>query len=322
MTANAPPPRGRVRAALFALASLFLAAPLLAGFLGALHPALDSFAHFRAHLAASAALLAVLGVLVAGRRVHLPALALLLLAAAAGATVGPYLLPLGRGGADAAGERSYTLLQMNLLAPADQRPAAALIRDTAPDVVTLQEIRRGFMEELARVGVSYPHVALCRPHGPRLAILSRHPFVDGGGICLAAHGFLSRQVRLGDTAVTVVSQHLRWPWPFSQWYHLRNIAPALRGKEPPVVVGGDFNAAPWSAAVGAFAALSGTHPVRGIGATWLHPALPEALRPWVGLPIDHVLVSDGVRVIDVRRLPPTRSDHLPVLARFTIARGG
>ena len=37
-----------------------------------------------------------------------------------------------------------------------------------------------------------------------------------------------------------------------------------------------------------------------------------------GLPIDNILASDAVRVLDVRTLPPTGSDHLPVLVRFAI----
>ncbi|TIO37592.1 MAG: AP endonuclease, partial [Mesorhizobium sp.] len=41
------------------LAMTALTAALLAGFLGALHPALDSFSHFRIHLSVLTALLAV-----------------------------------------------------------------------------------------------------------------------------------------------------------------------------------------------------------------------------------------------------------------------
>jgi endonuclease/exonuclease/phosphatase (EEP) superfamily protein YafD len=151
--------------------------------------------------------------------------------------------------------------------------------------------------------------------------LSRHPFSGGDGICAHREGFLSRTVDVGGVAMTLGAEHLRWPWPFSQWLHIRALAPELGGLEAPIVIGGDFNAVPWSAAVTTFADLSGTRPVPGVGATWLHPALPEGWRAWVGLPIDHVLVSEDVQILSVTRLPPTASDHLPVLVRFRLITG-
>jgi len=333
-------PRGRLRLALFVLAALAVAAPLIAGFLGALHPALDSFAHFRAHLAVAAGLLAVSGLLAVGRRGRGVALALIVPAVAAGWTVAPFLVsgagveglggriacaangavcPAGADRAEAGGAadgRTLTLLQMNLLRPADPSAAIAAIVRHAPDLVTLQEMQEGFPEALAAAGGDYPHVAVCPPHDQRIAILSRRPFVPDEGACVGEHGFLSRTVAVSGRHVAVVSQHLRWPWPFSQWYHLDGLADDLSALAAPVVVGGDFNAVPWSAAVATFARLSGTMPVAGIGATWLHPTFPDGWRPLVGLPIDHVLVSPAVGIVSVTRLPATASDHLPVLVRL------
>jgi endonuclease/exonuclease/phosphatase (EEP) superfamily protein YafD len=49
----------------------------------------------------------------------------------------------------------------------------------------------------------------------------------------------------------------------------------------------------------------------------LRPTWPAALGI-AQLPIDHVLVSDGVRNLGVRRGPFAGSDHLPVIARVAI----
>lgn len=324
--------RGRLRNVLFALAAVALAAPLLLGFFGARQPALDSFAHFRAHLAVAAAGLAALGIFLPGRFVRRLSLALLALAAAAGWTVAPFVLPGGSASplqaacaangaacpAGAAEGRTYTLLQMNLLRPSDPAAAIAAIARHAPDFVTLQEMQDDFPEALAAAGAGYPHVAVCPVRLSVMAILSRHPFAPGTGACVHQDGLVARAVELDGRRVTIVSNHLPWPWPYSQWNHVTNLADDLAGLEPPVVVGGDFNAAAWSAAVATFGELSGTRPVAGIGPTWLHPAFPERWRPWVGLPIDHVLVSPGIEVVSVTRLPATASDHLPVLVRFAL----
>jgi endonuclease/exonuclease/phosphatase (EEP) superfamily protein YafD len=127
---------------------------------------------------------------------------------------------------------------------------------------------------------------------------------------------MARRVALPGGGVTIASQHLRWPWPYSQWFHIDALAPALAEAGSPLVIGGDFNAVPWSAAVESYAAASGTEAVGGIGPTWLHPSLPGRWRRVVGLPIDNILVSPGVTITAVSRPMATASDHLPVLVAF------
>jgi endonuclease/exonuclease/phosphatase (EEP) superfamily protein YafD len=41
--------------------------------------------------------------------------------------------------------------------------------------------------------------------------------------------------------------------------------------------------------------------------------------PVLGIPIDHCLVSEEIRVIAHRRLPAFGSDHYPILAELAIA---
>jgi endonuclease/exonuclease/phosphatase (EEP) superfamily protein YafD len=71
----------RFTALVFLIAGLLLCIPLLLGFFGSIHPAFDSMGHFRLHLAAGAALcavvLAMLGWLAAGLILALPAILVL-----------------------------------------------------------------------------------------------------------------------------------------------------------------------------------------------------------------------------------------------------
>jgi endonuclease/exonuclease/phosphatase (EEP) superfamily protein YafD len=57
---------------------------------------------------------------------------------------------------------------------------------------------------------------------------------------------------------------------------------------------------------------------RRLGPTWIARTLPDALRRTVGLPIDHVMAKRGIVLHDVRRLGDVGSDHLPVLAEFSL----
>lgn len=287
---------------------------LVAGFLGTLHPAFDSLAHFRAHIAAATALAAVIRLLSgrgAGRPLALSALAVVV---AAGVSTAPYLLPGGEAAALPA--PAYRLLQFN----AQSWPAsAAAIVAAKPDIVTLQETPRHEFAANRQLAAAFPHRIFCTEGGFRqrgVAILSRHPFAEPP-VCDEWTALVSAVVMLDGQRVRVASQHLYWPWPFSQNVDLSILASRLRSGEPTTIIGGDFNAAPWSAAVRRVASLSGTTPVPGIGPTWLLGGLNLALRPYVGLPIDNVLTS-GVRIGRVERLGPTASDHLPVLVEFAL----
>ena len=98
---------------------------------------------------------------------------------------------------------------------------------------------------------------------------------------------------------------------------IERMAPMLGRFGANAILAGDFNAAPWSAAVRTIASASGTS-VLSPGATWLGFGLPQALRPIAGLPIDHVLVKGAVPLEAPQRLGDAGSDHLPVLLRFAV----
>jgi endonuclease/exonuclease/phosphatase (EEP) superfamily protein YafD len=55
-----------------------------------------------------------------------------------------------------------------------------------------------------------------------------------------------------------------------------------------------------------------------IGSSWLYHALPQALRPALGLPIDHVMTRGGVRLVRTAAGADAGSDHVPVVADFAL----
>ena len=317
-----PAARGRIVRALLSALTLVAALALLAGFFGDVVPFFDSLAHFRAHLAV---LLLLTGMLLMATRAVATGLAAGILGGLGLLTVAPFMFPapLPPEGGPAA---TYTLLQMNLRWDTDDRAEALrLVGRLSPDVITLEETSDGWRPLLASLAGRYPYRFDCG--GPatfgNLTLLSRRNFVSGdAGICDAKDGFLSRTVDFNGTPVTIAVQHLRWPWPGRQWRQIERLRDRLAAIAAPTLIAGDFNAAPWSAALGRYAALSGTRIVPHVGPTWLPLPLTPWLAAYAGLPIDNVLVTDGIDIAGVERAEATGSDHLPVLVTFAVPGAG
>ena len=81
----------------------------------------------------------------------------------------------------------------------------------------------------------------------------------------------------------------------------------------PAIVLGDFNAAPWSRPMQDLLSATGFKGPRLPPATW-----PVGAGP-LGLPLDHVLVRDGPRVVRVQTVGPgLGSNHLGLLAEIAL----
>lgn len=297
---------------------------LLIGFFGDVHPAFDSFAHFRAHLAVAGAFLAVLLLFGRFRFYALPGL---VFAIACFATTSTLLSNLGLGPVQAGFERrsdeqpAYRLLQMNLRFnnPTPEK-VLSLVGQIQPDVITLDEVSDMWKGKLQLLSHAYPHQLIC-PY-PNLvfgvAILSRRPFKEGTEPACFARGALAvASIDFGGTTADVGAIHLSWPWPFEQPWQLSHLAEPLSRLGETAIMAGDCNATPWSTAVRRVAQSGGLTVMPAIGPTWQYMKLPETLR-FAGLPIDQVFAKGGVFVYSVETLANTGSDHLPVLVEFSI----
>ncbi|HTV68891.1 MAG TPA: endonuclease/exonuclease/phosphatase family protein [Rhizobiaceae bacterium] len=309
-------------AILLFLASIGISLPLVAGMLGRVHPAFDSFAHFRWHL--SLAMIAVSLLLLATRfRLHG------LLSGALGVAALWTTLPgMGFGGGQAAADDSessaiYRLLQLNLrFNNPEVGTVLSLIGRTKPDVVTLNEVSAHWQPHLEKLAPMYPYRTVCGSPGivGGVAILSRRPLAPGQFVhCNDAGGLATARIDFGGRWVDIGAMHLHWPWPFQQPAHIKALSPQLSELGETALLAGDLNAATWSAAVETVAAASGTTPVEGIGATWLTPLLPQILIDYMGLPIDHVFWKGGIVLRSVTRQEHVGSDHLPVLVEFSLS---
>jgi endonuclease/exonuclease/phosphatase (EEP) superfamily protein YafD len=319
----------RTKMSLLILAAVVgLSLPLIAGFFGHVHPALDSFAHFRIHLAV---MIAACGALLMAFSFVKEGAAALALAVAAIATMSATMNLPGLGQVHAAfspkpeGQAVYRLLQMNLrFDNADPGRILSLIGRVQPDVITLNEVSSMWAEKLELLSAAYPHRILC-PFPGRLwgaAILSRRPFEAGKDPSCDARGSLAiASVDFSGRLVDIAAMHLGWPWPFEQPGNIAAVSPRLATLSETALLAGDMNATPWSAAVAKVAQAGGLTLVPSPGATWLSRRLPDAFRSF-GLPIDQVFAKGDVQVNSVRTLEDSGSDHRPVLVEFSIRPAG
>lgn len=309
---------------LFALLIILvlLSVPLVLGFFGRVHPALDSFAHFRAHIAA---IMAIGGIVLLFTSLRREAAMVTLLGLSAFSTT------ISWGGSsqtapDQNDSVTYRLMQINLLQNhSDPKTVLQAIARNQPDIITYQEGSQQWQPWLKILEGNYPYHHQCGtlPNRWGVGILSRRPFAEFGSPVCTGNGVLATAlINLGGTNVLISSVHQSWPWPFPQVQQFEMLRPAL---EPmanahgiPVIIAGDFNATPWSYNLRQYEMLTDTKRVAGSGPTWLTNRLPEILRPWIGLPIDQVLINKTVKTQSLRAGEGTGSDHLPVLMEFSV----
>lgn len=263
---------------------------LVLGYLGALHPALDSLAIGRV---GAGLVVIVMAPLALGWRGVIGA------ALVAGSLVP--LIPWDRGEAG-----PITVYSKNLYFRNTQTaPIVADILEVAPDVVVLQEVATRQMGVLADLGAHYPHQFYCRTaRWNGIAVLSRFEILEGSANCSPARAFARVQLDGPQGRFWVVGVHLEWPWPKQQALMVDISLPQITGLAGDVIVAGDFNTVPWSAVARRIGEVTGTRP--------LSPRLTTFWLGWVPLPLDQVWATCGGRV---ERRGRFSSDHHGVVAR-------
>ena len=314
--------------ALLLTIAIAISIPLVLGFLNRLHPAFDSVAHFRLHLAA---LLAVTALVLLATRLRLEGLFALALAAGAFvATPGTYANLLLETSAGASGapvdQATYRLLHLNArFDNSEPEKFLSLIARIRPDVVTINEVSAMWRGRLGALKAAYPHRIVCDSRGfvGGVAILSRRPFVAGSEPeCFEGGTLAVARVDLGGQPVDVAALHLYWPWPFEQPEQVPQLAGRLAQLPDAALLAGDFNAVRWSETFRQIASAARMRDAGPVGPSWMPRLLPDGLRRMAGLGIDHVLTGAGVDIVRLERQDDAGSDHLPVLTEFSVRSEG
>lgn len=206
----------------------------------------------------------------------------------------------------------------------------ALVDETAPDVLLLQEVFPPREVKLAvSLGEQYPHRRSVQSRGVGgVMVLSRFPIVETRPVSLAARGTRETAVVVLDVdgqPLQVVPLHLTSPCPrcgasmterLEAEGHRRpaELASVLRALDPrvPAVLGGDFNSTERSEPYRLLTHVGFEDPQReagrGPGFTW-----PNDQLPFPVLRIDWILTR-GLVAVDAWVGDGGDSDHRPVVA--------
>jgi endonuclease/exonuclease/phosphatase (EEP) superfamily protein YafD len=144
---------------------------------------------------------------------------------------------------------NYNVLSGNLMGA----EAAELVVTTAPDIAVIMEAP-GIERYFDRLATVLPYRVGCdEPQTCDLALFSRTPLIDAGVQPLGPLRrlrLITARTIIGGQMVTLVAVHLSKPYfdenADAELFHIWRV---LRDMEGPLVVTGDFNAAPWSRAL-------------------------------------------------------------------------
>jgi endonuclease/exonuclease/phosphatase (EEP) superfamily protein YafD len=234
---------------------------------------------------------------------------------------GPYVGP-GTAGADGARLRVMTAnLRLGGADPARVVQAAVAHR---VDVLVLEEVTPQALGGMRAAGLrlAFAHRAGSAADGAAgTMVFSKRPLSRVRRVRTGFGGYAMR-VRTGREPVTLLAVHARPPLGgTADWAEdLNAVRAAAVDRSGPVMIVGDLNATTDHLPLRDLAGRGFDDAATQARSGW-QPTWPSATRvPVLGLPvptmlpIDHVLVNDGLRAVRTRSLPLPGSDHRALLA--------
>jgi endonuclease/exonuclease/phosphatase (EEP) superfamily protein YafD len=300
---------------LLEVATIALAVFSIATLFGEWHRYLELFTHFRAQYFYTAVLLSLIFGILRRRSMSL----LLVVLAVINATfLAPWYISAEQPPANG---KTITLMQANVWR-SNQDTSALLdqIAEVRPDVVVLQEmsaIWQSTMEELAE---DYPFSVVQAHEGPfGIGMFSKFPLLDASVVLAPPIDLpeIRATLQFDEQRIRLVSSHPMSPVGAASVAarneQLRVLGAELASAQRPTILIGDLNVSMWAPTYERFETMSGMRNARkGFG---LVPTFPVYL-PIAGIPIDHVLVSDDIAVLEFRQGARTGSDHWPIIVRL------
>lgn len=291
--------------------AIVLAVVTAAGFLGGVFPSMDAFSHLRMQYGIAAALLAAIGMLAGQKRFSPVPAALMVVNLLA---VAPYL---SFSPVEAAAP-GLKVVSMNLWT-GNRRTGEVLdfLRREDADILVLQETTPHWARALESLKDVYPYriaqldcreMTLCE-----VMVLSKKPWSEARAYLIDDTGAALVWARFPEIGLTVATTHLNrpfWARGTAQPEQIEALAKHIRRLEGPLLLAGDFNATPWSAAYARLVEAAGIRRAGpGLNVTW-----PAWLWPFFGIPVDHVFTKNMTGPIDVRTGPSSGSDHRALIA--------
>lgn len=303
---------------------ILLAAAALLGLamsLEAVNWRFELMVHFRVQAFAGVSALLLLALLL---RAWMPGAGLAVLAVVLGLPITPLWLDHSRH----AEKADFSVGSVNVLTSnSDADSLLAEVRRHRPDLLLLMEVDREWLRDLEPLQELYPHaIAAPRSDNFGIALFSKVPF-ESADIVEWGQAWESEQVPsvvarvvIKRRSVCLVGTH---PVPpstrratESRNQQLSEAAEFVRRlpADVKVVMAGDFNTTRFSSSFHRLLETSGLHDTAngfGFAPTW------PAGKPWFYIAIDHLLVSDNLRVASREVGQSIGSDHYPLWVGLT-----
>jgi endonuclease/exonuclease/phosphatase (EEP) superfamily protein YafD len=289
----------------------FLGLATVAGFFGGSWWFLDLLAGFRHQLAIGLMVCAVVAALARWRKT---AVAIGLLAAVNLALVVPLYFGPSR---PESGE--LRIVSFNVLASnRNFAEVVDFIRSSHADVVVLHEVTRRWeeaIEEAAATFDDWPYeITEARARGDlfgSLVLVESGAVVESFGFALTDPRAI--EILLPDGVALLAIHPLSPASEFRAQQNDRQLLFATdwaASRDGPTIIFGDFNSTPWSFPFRRLMSSTDlSNSARGFG---LDLSYPADGNPLIRVPIDHLLFSDGLVVVDRRLGPAMGSDHFPL----------
>ena len=233
----------------------------------------------------------------------------------------PFLFGTSAGAPDG---KSYRLVALNLLR-SNEEVAKVLdfIKKESPDILLLQEVTPRWVRHLGKpLEAVYPHRILQeRNHAFGIWLLSKYPW-RGAEMLPTPHEdipYVRAEIDLDGVPLHFVGVHPLPPVGQSKARErdarLAEAGALIGGKKGVRLLAGDLNCTPWSPYFRKLlrdGRLENSGQWRNCPPTWYSGI------SWLGLPIDHCLVSDEITVTRREVGPDVGSDHRPVIVEFMV----
>lgn len=211
----------------------------------------------------------------------------------------------------------------------------SLVRQENPDLAVFMELNLAWKTQLATLHDLFPYsISNTDPNQLGIAVYSKYPLENAS---IADWGSPHNPIILGNLlmngrAISVVATHP--PPPKPGLFQVRNrqlyeISRYIKSLSNPTIVLGDLNITMWSSYYRSLVKTTGLRNARqgfGLLPTWPrkttfspYSRISPPILGLLSIPIDHCLVSPGIKVVSIHTGTNVNSDHLPLIADLMIS---
>ncbi len=191
-----------------------------------------------------------------------------------------------------------------------------VIEDEDPDVIAILEANIRWIAKKDEYKEKYPYTYITDDFGPfGIVVMSKFP-AEFKQIKWGEQNAIEAVIE-GKYKVLAVHTHapVHKSWAAARNNYFEELADEINRSELPTVVMGDFNSTPWSPYFKDIIEKTSLKEARmgyGLVPTW------NANLPLFWIPIDHILTTDDIEVLDFHRGAYTSADHYPVVASLRL----